>query len=114
MLSGILRILLNLLRLTEKNLVPHIAVLQKLRYLTAQRIFNQLTCQLLFQLFFQFLVFWKQRYRFDVHQTRRHLQKLAGNLHLPALNHFHISKILFQQFGNFNIIDIELMFGNQL
>ena len=79
-----------------------------------EKLKSELTGQFAFQFFFQFLMLWQQRNGFDVHKTRGHLQKLTGNFHIRLLPLLNVVHVLFQQFTDFNIVDIQFVLADQL
>ena len=103
-----------LLHRAHKQFVPDKAVFQQLCHLAAEGVFDQLSGQLLLELLLQLLVLGQQRNRFDVHQSGCHLQKFAGNLQLLALHLLDIIQILLEQLCNLNVIDVQLVLGDQL
>ena len=103
---------LDLHGLSGKDLTAHIALRQYLCCLFAEGILDQspLECLLFF---LRFLRPGQKGCGFDVDQPRRHFQELSGKLQIlfPAL--IQIRQILFQQTGDLNVIDVQLVLGDQ-
>ena len=85
---------------------------QQRRSLLAALVFQQLSHQLGAGVVL-FLVAGQQAGGLDVHQPRSHLQKFAGDFHLVLLQGADIRHVLLQQGADVDIVNIDLMLGEQ-
>ena len=81
--------------------------------LAADRVFQQLTRQLLFQLLGFLLVLGQQHDRLDIDEPRRHRQEFRGDIHLILLHAVDLLHVLVEEIGDLNIVDIDLVLGDQ-
>ena len=82
------------------------------RHQLAQPVFDQLAGQFAFQLL-RLFVARQQHGGFDLHQPRRHLQKLGCHIQIGFLHLADGIHILRQHLGDGNIVNIQLVFLHQ-
>ena len=76
-------------------------------------IFAQFAAQLVLQLF-AFVIDRQERNGFDIDQTRRHFQKLTGDVHVFQLHLANVFNILIDQLRDHHIVDADLVFADQV
>ena len=85
---------------------------QECRRLTAGLVFQQLSGKFPAGVLVLFM-FGKQFHRLDIDQPGCHLDEFAAHFQVCFLHLTHSSSILFHQGGNLDVVDIELVPGNQ-
>ncbi len=82
-------------------------------------VFEQPVHQLLARIFFgrdlvQLRIFGQQHARLDVDQRRGHVDELGAQLDVQFHGALHVFQILLRDGGNGDVVDVDLLFANQV
>ena len=108
---GVVR--LDLLRVADKQIAADIVCRQPARRLLTELVFDQLAGQLPLELL-RLLMTRQQHRRLDLHQPRRHVQKLGRHIQIAVLHALDVLHILLEHLCDRDIVNIQFVFLHQM